>query len=101
MNEEMKLLLEKYDDELAQLKILPHRSEDYCGEIGIQGLQDNMKQMAHARWVISQMVDKPDVKEWPDCKINRWRGFIQGVLWCNKIRGILEMRGEEHTPDSI
>lgn len=94
MNEKIKSLLERYDDELAQLKILPCRSEDYCGDIGAQGLQDNMKQMAHTRWMISQMIDDPDLKQWSDRKVNRWLGFIQGVLWCNKMRGILEMRDE-------
>ncbi len=94
MNEKIKLLLEQYDDELAQLKILPCRSEDYCGDIGVQGLQDNMKQMAHIRWMISQMVDDTGPKQWSDRKINRWFGFIQGVFWCNKMRGISEMRGE-------
>jgi hypothetical protein len=52
-----------------------------------------MKQMSHVRWMITQMIDE-DTTEWSERKINRWLGFIQGVLWCNKIRGILEMRDE-------
>ena len=97
MDEQLKELLIQYDEELSRLKILPCQAKDYCGEIGVQGLKDNMKQMAHIRWMMSQMLNnfnKHDELDWKEDKINRWLGFIQGILWCNKMRGIKEIKKE-------
>jgi len=93
MNEKIKQLLTQYDDELSKMRVKPRIVKDYCGDIGVKGLQDDMNQMAHLRYMMSQMLDDEET-EWSDTKTNRWLGFVQGVLWCNKLRGILELRDE-------
>jgi len=87
----MEELLEKYNSELFKVGVNPKKCEDYCGEIGLMGLEDQKHQLAHAHWMIRELLDNKDLDEQ---KRNRWLGFIQGVMWCNKFRGILELRKE-------
>ena len=47
----------------------------------------------HLRWMLNQipsMIDDPRKLE----KVNRWIGFIQGVLWCKGYCTIEDMRGQ-------
>jgi len=69
-------VLQMYDHHLTGLGVLP---------------QQRGEAREHILWMIScarEFALKPD----PD-KANRWLGFIQGVLWCEKIYTIDEMRG--------
>ena len=88
----MEELLNKYHAEIFKVGVNPKRHEDYCGEVGLVGLEDRTKALEHASWMISHMLDESS--EWSETKKNRWLGFIQGVLWCTKFRGILELRNE-------
>lgn len=92
MNSKVHKLLQSYQTELDSLRISEKRMEDFCGMPGLDGLEDSANQLKHAKWMVGQMLNSAD--EWSDKKINRWLGFIQGVLWCNKIKGILQMRDE-------
>ena len=93
MNKKIRELLEKYNSELFKVGVNPKQREDNCGQVGLMGIEDQKNQLAHISWMIREMLDSwPD--EQSDIKINRWLGFIQGVLWCAKFRGILELRNE-------
>ena len=92
MNEKVLKLLQKYNNELFKLGILPKRSEDYCGQPGLKSLHDEHAQLYHLKWMIDKMLD--EAEDWSDRKVCRWLGFIQGILWCTKFRGILELRDE-------
>lgn len=94
MNEKILLLLQQYDHEMFKLGVDPEKCENYCGPIGAMGMKDDSIRLSHIRWMIHQMQDRVTKEEWSDRKINRWLGFIQGVLWCTKLRGILELRDE-------
>lgn len=91
MNTNVRTLLKSYQNELNSLKIKEERVEDFCGLPGLDGLEDSTKQLNHIKWMIGQLLESED---WSDRKINRWLGFIQGVMWCNKLKGILQMRDE-------
>lgn len=70
----------------------PKQTEDYCGQVGCRGLEDEKTQLEHTSWMVQQLLDNSE--DWSDRKVNRWLGFIQGVLWCAKFRGILDLRDE-------
>jgi hypothetical protein len=49
--------------------------------------------LCHVRWMLGQMgsfLRGEDEAQWE--KANRWLGFIQGVLWCEGVYTIDEMR---------
>lgn len=92
MNNNIKELLEKYRLELYKIGINSKKCEDYCGQIGCRGLEDEKTQLEHAAWMIQEMLDAWDGKS--ERKTNRWLGFIQGILWSTKMRGILELKDE-------
>jgi hypothetical protein len=94
MNEKLEVLFKKYDHEMFNLGVDPIQSKDFCGQVGATGLQDDSIRMSHARWMIHQIQDRAMEEEWSDRKINRWLGFIQGVMWSTKTRGILQLRDE-------
>lgn len=94
MNEKIRSLLEKYRDELTKMRVAASRVEDQVGFPGVKGLEDESKQLSHIQWMIYTMLEDAEPQAWSDRKLNRWLGFIQGVLWCTKLRGILEMRDE-------
>jgi hypothetical protein len=92
MNDNVLELLKKYSAEFIKMNVPAKRCEDYSGEIGLRRLEDEQIQLRHARWMVDEMLDEAD--QWSDRKVNRWLGFIQGILWCVKFRGILELRDE-------
>lgn len=92
MNEKVTALLEKYQEELAVMLIPADRVEDQVGFPGVKGLKDDADQLGHLQWMIFTMLDEG--KDWDEKKVNRWLGFIQGVLWTTKLRGILQLRDE-------
>jgi hypothetical protein len=92
MNDKLKELLEKYNAELFKMGVHSKQHEDYCGQVGCKGLEDEKAQLEHTVWMVQQLLD--DSEDWSDRKVNRWLGFIQGILWCTKFRGILELRDE-------
>lgn len=94
MNDNFEALFKKYDHEMFNLGVDPIKCEDFCGEIGATGLQDDSIRMSHVRWMIHQIQDRALKENWSDRKLNRWLGFIQGVMWSTKLRGILELRDE-------
>ena len=75
MTQEIRIL-KFYRSEFLRLKITPKR-----GGVALQ----------HAAWMIEEslamFVQAEDI-----CKINRWIGFVQGVLWQQGIFTIDQMR---------
>lgn len=56
----------------------------------------------HGRWMIENMREKVDVEKWSERKLNRWLGFIQGLLWSLGQRGLLDLRSDSRDlPDSM
>jgi hypothetical protein len=47
--------------------------------------------LAHAKWMLSQMWTFTDVE-----KLNRWIGFVQGVLWAEGRATIDDLRAQIH-----
>ena len=92
MNENVLKLLESYNAELFKVGINPKNSDDFCGQVGCKGLEDEKIQLEHTAWMVQELLD--NASDWSERKVNRWLGFIQGVLWCTKFRGILELRTE-------
>lgn len=80
MNERVRALLQKYDDELSRYTL--RRVEDAA-----EG-----NSLGHLRWMIREMLDHGD--DWSDRKTNRWLGFIQGTLWQSGVIGILKLRDQ-------
>jgi len=48
----------------------------------------------HIKWMCDEIIRMYVHEPWMDGKINRWLGFIQGFLFCNKMRTINELRDE-------
>lgn len=91
MNDKMGDLLKLYENTLATTGIV--RSEATVGS----ELTKNSR-LAHARWMIDQMLHPLDGKmkiKVDDEKIaNRWLGFIQGVLWSENVFSIQALRDQ-------
>ena len=94
MNDHVEELLKKYDHEMFNLGVDPIQCKNYCGEIGAAGLQDDSIRMSHARWMVHQIQDRAEKENWELQKLHRWLGFIQGIMWSTKLRGIEELREE-------
>jgi hypothetical protein len=50
---------------------------------------NELQQIQHARWMVEELLGR---EEMPEDKLNRWLGFIQGVLWCTGKYSINDMR---------
>lgn len=48
-----------------------------------------MQQLQHTRWMVEELLSQDDL---PFDKVNRWLGFIQGVLWSRGKYSIDDMR---------
>lgn len=90
MNDQIRQILEQYNSELFKVGINPQKSENYCGMVGCKGLEDEKTQLSHIAWMIQDFLDN----DHDESEIQRGLGFIQGVLWCAKFRGILELEKE-------
>lgn len=52
----------------------------------------------HVKWMIEEILDNHE--DWDARKINRWMGFIQGVLWSNGLFTITELHALRHPKKS-
>ena len=85
-------LLELYAVELQdRFHAVPRQFEDRPGLAGYARL---VAQLDHVLWMIAQMHKgmQPGVNAWDGKKLNRWLGFIQGVLWMAGAYTIDELR---------
>lgn len=48
----------------------------------------------HIKWMCDEIIRMRLHEPWLVEKIHRWIGFIQGFLFCNKMRTIHELREE-------
>lgn len=52
----------------------------------------------HANWMAHEMLERIEEGEASEGKVNRWLGFIQGVLWSAGLFTIDEMREHNIEP---
>ncbi len=86
MNEKVLQLLQLYDNLLTSQGCHRSRCENTA--------QSDDQRLFHARWMIDEMQQKAVRENWPRAKVNRWLGFIQGVLWSSNLVGILALRDQ-------
>lgn len=92
MDEHTKELLEKYHDELLKMGVVPKKHEGYCGHVGVRGIHDEKIQLEHITWMVHEMLDNPECIE--TVSSSYWMGFIQGIMWCVKLRTLEELDEE-------
>lgn len=80
MNERVRALLQRYDEELSHHTL--RRIED----------TEEGNSLEHLRWMIREMLAHGD--DWSERKTNRWLGFIQSTLWQSGVVGILKLRDQ-------
>lgn len=88
-HDHIKQVLDLYDSRLANLE--PCRDDNRGSAL---------KQLAHARWMCQEMKLMIDRGE-ADDKLNRWLGFVQGVLYAHGIFSINEMREHNRQPLTV
>lgn len=87
MNDRVLALLTAYD------QLLEARGIDWTPVVDRPDYDEGARpQLAHCRWMIRRLTDEG--RSWSTRKVNRWLGFVQGVLWANGIHGILELRDQ-------
>ena len=53
---------------------------------------DKNGELSHIKWMVTEIPKY--IKEDRMEKVHRWLGFVQGVLWCNEIMSIREMKND-------
>ncbi|MHA1839900.1 MAG: hypothetical protein ACTSYO_08120 [Candidatus Ranarchaeia archaeon] len=95
-NENVQNLLASYQDELLKedipVKEIDDTIENFINDPGCLIFDDPHHRLSHVLYMIQRMQD--EAHEWTEGKVNRWLGFIQGVFWCTKRRGIMTLRDE-------
>ena len=84
MNEKVLALLWKYDEHLASFGVSTVKVNDRA-----PGPQATL---GHARWMIQEMLARGP--GWSERKVNRWLGFVHGILWCHGGIGIVGLRDD-------
>jgi len=83
-------LLEFYRSEFQRLWILPQRLE---GEP--KSPHPGIEQARHAAWMVEEMFNYANgtkAEHYDEAKVNRWIGFIQGVLWMYGVYRVNDLR---------
>ena len=91
-DDQLTKILELYAAEVQnRFHAVPRRFEERPGLAGYARL---VAQLDHLLWMIAQMYKgmQPGVNAWDAQKLNRWLGFIQGVLWMGGAYTIDELR---------
>lgn len=71
----------------AQLDAILEFYHQQLASRGVPAIKDGGP-LAHAHWMV-QMARELSLE-----KANRWLGFVQGVLWCEKVFTVDEMRDQ-------
>lgn len=83
------------DQQLAVLRAYRNRYEKWSVERCDPSF-DNRPGMGravkHANWMIHEMIHRIEAGEDKPGQVDRWLGFIQGILWSNGLFTIDEMR---------
>ena len=90
MNRKMIDLLIYYDNVIRDDSIPIKQVEDHT--------RSDLQRLEHLRWMIDQMLHTADPRllgkfQKPET-VNRWLGFIQGVMWAAGYFGIKELRDQ-------
>lgn len=96
--QQMRKVLAEYQ-EMIRLSLIndtdnprhPRAMEDWCHAEPY----DNVPRSTagrHVMWMCQKVLDH--IEDGKLDKANRWLGFIQGYLWCENIRTIHDMRGD-------
>jgi len=87
MNDQVRELLLDYNITLHEEGVLGVEHSDLEGpDVPVEDY------LEHTRWMVLRMIEHPD--EFDAGKLNRWLGFVQGVLWMNGNRTIQRLRDE-------
>jgi hypothetical protein len=86
MNEKIQALMQLYDNTLTRENISRSKVENTA--------TSEEQRLMHARWMLDEMQQNAVKGEWSSEKVNRWLGFIQGVLWSSNLFGILALRDQ-------
>jgi hypothetical protein len=76
----------KYDDLLADKNVIAERQDMSSSR------STSAQRLSHSRWMckeITLLVENGHID-----KAERWVCFVQGVLWCEGLRSINEMRDD-------
>jgi len=91
MHEQFLTLLKFYDKTLADRDIAVIDASDIAEQSATQ-------ELGHLRWMLQQMLNSTDPhlneKFKQERIVNRWLGFIQGVLYSNQIMSIKQLRDQ-------
>lgn len=79
-------------EELRNLNVKAEASNNFCGEPGIKSLQDDFIQLKHLRWMLDNFEDMSKSNDLNHK--HHWIGFIQGLMWCTKMRNMSELYDE-------
>lgn len=81
-------IMAKYDNRLAEIDVEVKCCDGNCARAAVR--------LAHIRWMCQQVIMMIKQQEPDTDKINRWVGFIQGVLYTDGIYSINDMRSDNH-----
>jgi hypothetical protein len=62
-------------------------------------LATKSEQLKHARWMVSEMIEKITSGEMGEGKAFRWLGFLQGVFWSQGVFRLEELKAHNRSPD--
>ena len=88
MNPNVRALLERYDQVLEANQVV---AVEVIDSVNIGGTE---AYLGHLRYMIQRLLCDAESEGWSDRQVNRWLGFIQGVLWSEGIVGILSLRDD-------
>lgn len=86
VNEKVLALLDKYDAFLATFGVEPHQCVDRPAS------QEAM--IRHLRYMVRTLSTRAEPEGWSERKVNRWLGFMQGVMWTLGYKGLSNLRDD-------
>lgn len=86
------------------MKIVQMRQviEQYGGELRSRNViaeRDGTTPMQHAAWMLDEMGEWDIEEKWE--KVNRWLGFVQGILWMTGVYTIPQMADHNRSPEVV
>lgn len=85
----LKRLFKQYRDMLDSIKVEPQRLFMFEFNNSFKDISAT-KVLAHVSWACEEAQNLMERDDCDYCKISRWLGFIQGVLWCHNFLSLTE-----------
>lgn len=83
------------DQQLSVLRAYQDKFANWSVEKADTSFDNNPgmgRAVKHANWMIHEMLQRMKAGEDKPGQVDRWLGFIQGILWCNGLFSIDAMR---------